>query len=85
MNLNENILSNKYIIFGRILYYRFPPFYIQLAELRCEIRKRGCFYACDAVLSDLATRQCKEIKEFKEFKEIEEAETSAQTGARHSD
>jgi hypothetical protein len=85
MILNKYILSNKYIESGWISRCRFPPFYIQLAELRCEIRKRGCFYACDAVLSDLATRQCKEIKEFKEFKEIEGAETSAQTGARHSD
>jgi hypothetical protein len=37
---------------------------------------------------DLTARKCKEIKEFKEFKEVEEfkeAETSAQTGAGHSD
>jgi hypothetical protein len=48
--------------------------------------KRVCVYACDIIQAWLvfSSRQFKEIKEFKEFKENEEAETSAQTGARHS-
>ncbi|MDR1884199.1 MAG: hypothetical protein LBR26_15670 [Prevotella sp.] len=37
-----------------------------------------------SVPSGLTARQFKEIKDFKEFEEIKEAETSAQTGAGHS-